>query len=132
MKLYPDVRADFTVKHEFHKQRAVLAAHFFTNRSRKPVEQIGRQSPTDKQQRVIHVLGSDEERRTSDDESFVDDLQMHSRRGFLLYKDHLSRGVPRELARCFLGLNAYTRMFATVDYHNLKHFLKLRLSPFYF
>ena len=92
------------------------------------VEQIGRQSPTDKQQRVIHVLGSDEERRTSDDESFVDDLQMHSRRGFLLYKDHLSRGVPRELARCFLGLNAYTRMFATVDYHNLKHFLKLRLS----
>jgi thymidylate synthase (FAD) len=31
------------------------------------------------------------------------------------------------LARLFLGLNTYSHMFASVDLHNLFHFLKLRL-----
>ena len=46
---------------------------------------------------------------------------------FDTYHALLKAGVPRELARCVLPANTYSRMFATVDLHNLAHFLKLRL-----
>ena len=45
---------------------------------------------------------------------------------FSVYKELLDRGVPRELARSVLPVAAYSRMFATVDLHNLLHFLRLR------
>lgn len=45
------------------------------------------------------------------------------------YKLLLSFGVPRELARGVLPVNTYSRMFATVDLHNLMRFLTLRLHP---
>lgn len=45
----------------------------------------------------------------------------------LMYKSLIAQGCPRELARSVLPTAAYTRMFATVDLHNLLHFLKLRL-----
>lgn len=48
---------------------------------------------------------------------------------FALYKDLLKEGCPRELARMVLPLNIYTHFFATVDLHNLFHFLRLRLHP---
>ena len=43
------------------------------------------------------------------------------------YKALIKSGCPRELARSVLPVAAYSRMFATVDLHNLFHFLKLRL-----
>lgn len=43
------------------------------------------------------------------------------------YQKLLDRGVPRELARGVLPMNTYSHMFATVDLHNLFHFLRLRL-----
>jgi thymidylate synthase (FAD) len=46
---------------------------------------------------------------------------------FGVYRDLLSNGVPRELARSVLPVAAYSRMFATVDLHNLMGFLRLRL-----
>lgn len=46
---------------------------------------------------------------------------------FALYKKMLKMGTPRELARGVLPMNTYTHMFATVDLHNLMHFLSLRL-----
>lgn len=46
---------------------------------------------------------------------------------FAHYRNMLDAGVPRELARGILPMNTYTRMFATVDLHNLFHFLSLRL-----
>lgn len=46
---------------------------------------------------------------------------------FADYRAMLSNGVPRELARSVLPLATYSRMFATVDLHNLAHFLALRL-----
>jgi thymidylate synthase (FAD) len=45
---------------------------------------------------------------------------------FALYRALLGQGVARELARTVLPLASYSRMFATVDLHNLLHFLKLR------
>lgn len=46
---------------------------------------------------------------------------------FALYKELLAQGCPRELARSVLPCSTYSRMFATVNLHNLFHFLRLRL-----
>lgn len=46
---------------------------------------------------------------------------------FKLYHQLLADGCPRELARAVLPCSTYSRMFATVDLHNLFHFLRLRL-----
>lgn len=46
---------------------------------------------------------------------------------FRTYKKLLEDGCPRELARSVLPVSSYSRMFATVDLHNLMHFLRLRL-----
>lgn len=43
------------------------------------------------------------------------------------YRELLSQGCPRELARGVLPLNTYTHFFGTVNLHNLFRFLKLRL-----
>ena len=48
-------------------------------------------------------------------------------RAFQDYKALISRGCPRELARGVLPVNAYSKMFATIDLHNLFHFMRLRL-----
>lgn len=48
---------------------------------------------------------------------------------FRSYKALIAGGVPRESARGVLPANTYSHMFATVDLHNLMHFLKLRLHP---
>jgi thymidylate synthase (FAD) len=42
------------------------------------------------------------------------------------YRNLIESGCPRELARGVLPVNAYSKMFATVDLHNLLHFIKLR------
>jgi thymidylate synthase (FAD) len=38
----------------------------------------------------------------------------------------LADGCPRELARSVLPVSTYSRMYATVDLHNLLHFIRLR------
>jgi thymidylate synthase (FAD) len=43
------------------------------------------------------------------------------------YKGMINMGCARELARSVLPVAAYSRMFATVDLHNLLHFLRLRM-----
>jgi len=46
---------------------------------------------------------------------------------FHVYRGLIDRGCPRELARSVLPVAAYSRMFASVNLHNLFHFLRLRL-----
>lgn len=43
------------------------------------------------------------------------------------YKQLLQLGVARELARSVLPVSIYSKMFTTVNLHNLFHFLRLRL-----
>ncbi len=45
------------------------------------------------------------------------------------YRARLDAGVSRELARTCLPLSTYTEFYATVDLHNLLHFLRLRMHP---
>lgn len=49
-------------------------------------------------------------------------------KAFDIYKLLLADNVGREMARMVLPLSTYTQMYATVDLHNLLHFLKLRLD----
>lgn len=53
-------------------------------------------------------------------------IRRHCEDAFFMYRHLLERGTPRELARSVLPVGAYSRMFATVDLHNLFHFIRLR------
>lgn len=83
------------------------------------LEQITTQHSSNKQMRTeeqnTHALEAQQIINNSCTKSFLD------------YKVLLALGVPRELARGVLSVNTYSHMFATVDLHNLLHFLCLRL-----
>jgi len=51
----------------------------------------------------------------------------HCSASFSVYQELIDLGCPRELARGVLPVNTYSHMFASVDLHNLFHFLRLRL-----
>lgn len=55
-------------------------------------------------------------------------IRDHNRRGQALYEKLLALGVCREQARGVLPQNLMTTFWATVDLHNLLHFLELRDS----
>ncbi|MES2348467.1 MAG: FAD-dependent thymidylate synthase [Pseudomonadota bacterium] len=80
---------------------------------------------------VTTQAASNKQMRTAeqhpDAANFTHRLRGSAEECFRLYREALEDGIPRELARCFLPLNTYSRMFATVDLHNLFHFLRLRL-----
>lgn len=48
---------------------------------------------------------------------------------FNAYQEMIELQCPRELARSVLPVGTYSRFFATVNLHNLFHFIKLRLHP---
>jgi thymidylate synthase (FAD) len=54
-------------------------------------------------------------------------IQSTNENSFKIYKSMIDDGVPRELARSVLPVGTYSHMFATVDLHNLMHFMRLRL-----
>lgn len=60
-------------------------------------------------------------------ESFAQYMDASCRAQFRLYRMLLEGGCPRELARAVLPVAAYSRMFATVNLHNLMGFLRLRM-----
>jgi thymidylate synthase (FAD) len=83
------------------------------------VNQITTQSKSNKQMRTKEVHPN---------ANGIHSIIRHScHESFEYYKWMLKEGAPRELARGVLPVNAYSRMFATVDLHNLFHFLTLRL-----
>lgn len=84
-------------------------------------DQVRAQSKKNKQ-------GRDEEMDPRSVERFRQQLIEESAAQYSSYQFWLQQGLARELARVFLPLNIYSRMFATVDLHNLFHFLELRLD----
>lgn len=56
-----------------------------------------------------------------------DAIRCQCNSAFIVYKELLRVGTPRELARGVLPVNTYSHMFATVDLLNLAKFLGLRL-----
>lgn len=125
-----EVKAPIFVFRQWHRHRTWSYNEVSARYSELPEEfyiptpeHVGVQSSSNKQMRVLEENAGLSEK----DVEFINDLQRHSQEGFALYRKHLEAGVPRELARCLLGLNTYSHMFASVDLHNLFHFLNLRL-----
>lgn len=85
------------------------------------IDQITTQSTSNKQMRT------DEQHAMA--EALRGDIEAMCGSAFQAYRRLLSNGCPRELARSVLPVAAFSRMFATVDLHNLMHFLRLRLHP---
>ena len=83
------------------------------------VEQITTQSTSNKQMRT------NERHELAVTISWA--IEQASTDAFLVYKELLRAACPRELARTVLPVGTYSHMFATVDLHNLFHFLRLRL-----
>ena len=82
-------------------------------------EVITTQSPTNKQMRTK------EQHPEAIKMSQV--IALQNLASYQIYKKLIEDGCPRELARSVLPVGAYSRMFATVNLHNLFHFLRLRL-----
>lgn len=74
---------------------------------------------------------SNKQMRTDEPAPFAAEFQRDIRdsceKAFELYRSMIHDGCPRELARSVLPVAAYSRMFATVNLHNLMHFLRLRM-----
>jgi thymidylate synthase (FAD) len=85
---------------------------------------IGYQSSSNKQMRDIVTWESPEKRAAREHELELVKAQCTS--AFMLYRDLLAKGWPRELARSVLPVNTYSHMFATVNLLNLFRFLTLR------
>lgn len=82
------------------------------------VEDLRVQHLTEKQQSSSHVH--------PEAEMWIEAIDQQCRAAFNLYKQMLENGVAREMARIVLPLNTYSRMFCTVNLHNLFHFIQLR------
>jgi thymidylate synthase (FAD) len=88
-------------------------------------ELVGVQSKNNKQARdldFIHVMVSNRTRQ-------IERVRQHNEESFALYRNLLSEGWPRELARTVLPVATYSRMFATANLLNWFRFLTLRSAP---
>lgn len=57
-----------------------------------------------------------------------DRMHNRARNSYAFYKELLSEGLARELARISLPLSTYTEFYWKTNLHNLLHFLELRLD----
>lgn len=121
-----DVKAPIFIFRQWHRHRtwsfneisaryAELPEEFYVPE----LQQITTQSSSNKQMRTDEIHPNAEGMRQRILESSV--------KSFVVYKSLIKEGCPRELARSVLPVGTYSHMFATVDLHNLFHFLKLRL-----
>lgn len=121
-----DIKAPIFVFRQWHRHRtwsfneisaryAELPADFYIPE----LDQITTQSASNKQMRTDEVNPDAQSIRST-----IDDVGTIA---FRAYQELLAKGCPRELSRSVLPVGTYSHMFATVDLHNLMHFLKLRL-----
>lgn len=121
-----EVKAPIFVFRQWHRHRTQSINEISARYSELPeefyvpeVSQITTQSTSNKQMRtdVEHPHAF----------LFQDQISRCCENSFALYKTLIERGCPRELARGVLPVNTYSRMFTSMNLHNLFHFLGLRL-----
>ncbi len=124
-----EVKAPIFVFRQWHRHRTAsynevsaryteLPEEFYTPN----LKDVGVQSKDNKQARNSYVNHT-----TVKQVNFIQSLHRHNEAAFKHYRNYLSWGIPRELARTVLPLGTYSHMFATMNLHNLFHFLRLRL-----
>lgn len=121
-----EVQAPIFVFRQWHRHRTWSFNEVSARYSELPeqyyvpeIEQITTQSDSNKQMRT--------NKYNPQSAVIAKAIEETSAAAFVQYKKLLALGTPRELARCVLPVGTYSRMFATVDLHNLLHFLRLRL-----
>jgi len=83
------------------------------------LEQITTQSEDNKQMRTEQVHEFAEQIQLT--------MELNNEAAHYEYRKLIEAGCPRELARSILPLATYSHMFASVDLHNLFHFIRLRI-----
>lgn len=123
-----DVKAPIFVFRQWHRHRTWSFNEVSARYTELPEEfyvpesgMIGIQAKDNKQMRDIEVA----ERENA--KSIIRLMERTNKASFDVYKALIEEGVPRELARTVLPVATYSHMFASVDLHNLLHFLNLRL-----
>lgn len=121
-----EVKAPIFVFRQWHRHRTWSFNEISARYAELPEEfyvpdlsQITTQSSDNKQMRTGE--------QNSRAEVIANNIRLTGEEAFRAYQRMLSMGCPRELARSVLPVGTYSHMFATVDLHNLMHFLKLRL-----
>lgn len=121
-----EVKAPIFVLRQWHRHRTWRFNEISARYSELPEEfyvpeldQITTQSASNKQMRT--------DTRHPMAETIAEVIRGNNEAAFSSYRALIAEGCPRELARSVLPVGTYSHMFATVDLHNLMHFLKLRL-----
>jgi thymidylate synthase (FAD) len=121
-----EVKAPIFVLRQWHRHRTWSYNEVSARYAELPEEyyvpelaQITTQSKDNKQMRTeeVHPLAS----------KFQLTIDAANNSCFEVYQSLIREGCPRELARSVLTTGTYSHMFASVDLHNLMHFLRLRL-----
>lgn len=121
-----DVKAPIFVLRQWHRHRTQSYNELSARYRELPEEyylpeldDITTQSKDNKQMRTEEVNENSDIMR--------DMMTASNKRSFVIYKQLLKQGCPRELARTVLPLGTYSHMFATMNLHNLFKFLAERM-----
>ncbi len=120
-----EVKAPIFVFRQWHRHRTWSFNEISARYAKLPEEfyvpeldQITMQSSSNKQMRT--------EEQNMCAELIRGSIEEQGKEAFALYHDLLKMECPRELARSVLPVGTYSKMFATIDLHNLLHFVRLR------
>lgn len=123
-----DVKAPIFVFRQWHRHRTWSFNEISARYAELPneiyvpeLDQITTQSSSNKQMRT--------DVQNPEADNIRELIKVQAADAYSTYKSLIEKGCPRELARSVLPVGTYSHMFATVDLHNLFHFLKLRLHP---
>lgn len=127
MKFY--IEAPIFVFREWHRHRIAWAYNeqsgryselppmFYIPSEERPLVQVGKPG------NYTYVPGSQEQY-----DWLVDDMKNQAISQYISYKARLDRGIAKEVARMSLGVNIYSKMYATCNARSLMAFLSLRTN----
>jgi len=101
---------------EISRRYTSMNLEFYVPKAYRQQAETNRQASTDD---LIEV--------TKDGENINELVGDHTQKAFDFYENLIEQGVAREQARMVLPQNMYTEMYATVNLHNLIHFIELRI-----
>jgi len=101
---------------EISRRYTSINMEFYVPKAYRQQAQTNRQASTDE---LIDTTGAGD--------SIHDMVAQHTKEAFDFYEELIAQGVAREQARMVLPQNMYTEMYATVNLHNLIHFIELRI-----
>ncbi len=127
LKFY--VEAPIFVFREWHRHRigwsyneqsgrySELPPMFYVPPTNRPLVQVGKPGA------YTYIPGSQE-----DYDWIVEDIRKQAVSQYVSYQERLSRGIAKEVARMSLGVNIYSKMYATCNARSLMAFLSLRTN----